>query len=248
MNMATAAAADCKLDENLQGRVRKKKKNLLPGSAVVLRVAPPPPPVHNFDLEACCANCSNCYLGLSCERAGKVASPPPDLPEKRAEKPPPVIPEKKPNNLFIANNLSSVSNSNWNRGNECSEGPMLSGCSSFSKWPRRQRKKAVVCAIGGLCFLIGLAVPLMFRQFYSSSSGSEGQRTFPFGPAGTAQRHQRILPHFEKDDYKVDSVLNDLFISVKTTKKYHHPRLVILLETWVSLVKSQVNRDLVQIY
>ena len=43
------------------------------------------------------------------------------------------------------------------------------------------------------------------------------------------------------DDYKLDAVLSDLFISVKTTKKYHHPRLVILLETWVTLVKSQAR-------
>ena len=41
-------------------------------------------------------------------------------------------------------------------------------------------------------------------------------------------------------DYKLDGVLKDLFISVKTTRRFHHPRLVIILETWASLVKSQV--------
>ena len=30
--------------------------------------------------------------------------------------------------------------------------------------------------------------------------------------------------------------LSQVFISVKTTSRYHYPRLVILLETWASLV------------
>ena len=38
-----------------------------------------------------------------------------------------------------------------------------------------------------------------------------------------------------------DRTLDDVFISVKTTKKYHYPRVIIQLETWVSLVKSQVS-------
>ena len=34
--------------------------------------------------------------------------------------------------------------------------------------------------------------------------------------------------------------LDNVFISVKTTKKYHYPRLIIQLETWVSLARAQV--------
>jgi len=33
-------------------------------------------------------------------------------------------------------------------------------------------------------------------------------------------------------------VLSQLYISIKTTSRYHYPRLVILLETWVNLVKD----------
>ena len=33
---------------------------------------------------------------------------------------------------------------------------------------------------------------------------------------------------------------NQLFVTVKTTQRYHYPRLVILLETWASLLKNQV--------
>jgi len=33
----------------------------------------------------------------------------------------------------------------------------------------------------------------------------------------------------------------DLFIAVKTTKKYHRSRLELLLQTWVSQAKEQVS-------
>ena len=33
-------------------------------------------------------------------------------------------------------------------------------------------------------------------------------------------------------------VISQVYISVKTTSRYHYPRLVILLETWVNLVKD----------
>ena len=94
--------------------------------------------------------------------------------------------------------------------------------------PKRHRRKAVVCLVGGLCFLFGLAVPFMFGRSLGGAQGNSRSRL----------RSSSIL----LDDYKLDGVLSDLFISVKTTKKYHHPRLVILLETWVTLVKSQARR------
>ena len=34
------------------------------------------------------------------------------------------------------------------------------------------------------------------------------------------------------------STLKQVYITIKTTQKYHYPRLVILLETWVSLVRD----------
>ena len=34
------------------------------------------------------------------------------------------------------------------------------------------------------------------------------------------------------------SILQQVYISIKTTEKYHYPRLVILLETWVSQVRE----------
>lgn len=37
------------------------------------------------------------------------------------------------------------------------------------------------------------------------------------------------------------TTLEDIFISVKTTKHYHRRRLPIILKTWFQLAKSQVN-------
>jgi hypothetical protein len=35
--------------------------------------------------------------------------------------------------------------------------------------------------------------------------------------------------------------LDDIFISVKTTKKYHHTRLRLIIETWFQLARDQVS-------
>lgn len=37
--------------------------------------------------------------------------------------------------------------------------------------------------------------------------------------------------------------LKDIFIAVKTTKKYHRTRLELLIETWISEAKEQVRID-----
>ena len=45
----------------------------------------------------------------------------------------------------------------------------------------------------------------------------------------------------QRDRYKtIDTSLSDIFISVKTTKKFHSTRLDIILKTWFNLAKEQV--------
>lgn len=39
--------------------------------------------------------------------------------------------------------------------------------------------------------------------------------------------------------------LNDVFISVKTTKHYHHSRLPAIIDTWFQFAKNQVRENLV---
>lgn len=196
---------------------RKKKKKILPGSAVILRLPPPPPPASG------CASCSNCYLGHSC-----CHQPLPEFPSKSHDCPPTPPPHlqpqtKKVNNIELQN-VYLVDN-DLNSKDPCRKSSSMSPQYWLPRLPKRHRRKAVVCLIGGLCFLFGLAVPFLFGKSLSGAQGNPRSRTRPSGA--------------HLDDYKLDAVLSDLFISVKTTKKYHHPRLVILLETWVTLVKSQ---------
>lgn len=141
--------------------------------------------------------------------------------------PPPPLPEKKLNNLYLANNLNNGDFKEKSLGFDQDTSSMLpSFCPP--RLPRRYSKRAVICLVGALCFILGLAIPFVFRHFGSGRT---------FGDFGRPLKSDGA-PF--SDDYKLDAVLSDLFISVKTTQKYHHPRLVILLETWVSLVKSQV--------
>ncbi|TRY68616.1 hypothetical protein TCAL_03222 [Tigriopus californicus] len=91
---------------------------------------------------------------------------------------------------------------------------------------RRHKQKLAVITICSLCFTLGIVIPLLI-QFFSPGSQT---KSVPRVPYSSRNRNK---------DFHLDSVLTDLFISVKTTKKYHHPRLVILLETWASLVKHQ---------
>ena len=114
-----------------------------------------------------------------------------------------------------------------NSKDSCRKSSSMSPQHWLPRLPKRHRRKALVCLIGCLSFLFGLAVPFLFAK-------SVG------GPRGSL-RSRKSSSNVNLDDYKLDGVLSDLFISVKTTKKYHHPRLVILLETWVTLVKSQAR-------
>lgn len=47
------------------------------------------------------------------------------------------------------------------------------------------------------------------------------------------------LPDFRSRD---PLELKDIFIAVKTTRKYHRSRLELLIQTWVSQAKEQVRR------
>lgn len=115
------------------------------------------------------------------------------------------------------------------------ESAVSSDMTSF-RWPSRKLKKPlVIAALAGACFLLGLAVPFLIKSLQGGGGSGRARTVYdlhlPRSPSFVGRGIGRDF----------DSVLKDLFISVKTTKKYHHPRLVILLETWVSLVKGQVS-------
>ena len=158
-----------------------------------------------------------------------------------------------PNNLKSNNNNNAVASEFAVRGGGGGEQDMsllvrlLLPLVPKTPLSRRARRRLAAGTLGLACFLIGVAVAVIFigghsksrSQSVSDSSGAK--RTFPLQSRPIPFRRDKSWSSSSDDQihFPHADVLKDLFISVKTTKKYHHPRLVILLETWVSLVKSQ---------
>ena len=87
--------------------------------------------------------------------------------------------------------------------------------------------------IAGAALLVILTV-ILTSSIASVHRPSAGQSSI---------RHQLPLSQLYSPPYyqSVTHILeNQLFVSVKTTQRYHYPRLVILLETWAALLKNQV--------
>jgi len=96
-------------------------------------------------------------------------------------------------------------------------------------WRRFDCRILAAVIIATVCFLIGLAIPFIIHS--SENRAPKIQLTPHSNPI---QLNNPIQMDYSK-------TLNDVFITVKTTQQFHYPRLVILLETWVSLVKNQVE-------
>ena len=107
---------------------------------------------------------------------------------------------------------------------------------------RRCRKKVLALIVALICFLFGVIVTVMFKELLKESkSGPNHFNNHPIMHFNERHKSGPRTNQSMKTNPNIDGVLKDLFISVKTTKRYHHPRLVILLETWASLVASQVR-------
>ena len=101
------------------------------------------------------------------------------------------------------------------------------------RWPKLKRTKCLMGLVGLLCFVIGLALPFIFLNRNTNTISATN------GPLNRFLVPQRPLIPIQ---HKIrNNTLEDVFISVKTTRKYHYPRLIIQLETWVSLVRRQVS-------
>jgi len=120
--------------------------------------------------------------------------------------------------------------------------------------PHRSKKRILlVCLLVLLVFVLATSLPFLvshlrpaaqpvtflpLQNVYHQIYGEETRhlqaghnKRQPVFPHNNHRENQRFLSN--------NSILNQIYISIKTTQKYHYPRLVILLETWVSLVKEQ---------
>lgn len=75
---------------------------------------------------------------------------------------------------------------------------------------------------------------LLLKKLQSSSSLSSSSLTTSQSQVSALRFNQNIRP----------TTLNDIFISVKTTEKFHESRLKIVLDTWFQYAKEQVNINL----
>ena len=96
-----------------------------------------------------------------------------------------------------------------------------------------KKKLTLIGAVAVIFFLFGVAI-----QFLSNVEDSSSySKSYYAGLTG-------MKPHYVKkgstSGTNSKNILNNLFISVKTTQRYHYPRVIVQLETWASLVKEQV--------
>lgn len=73
---------------------------------------------------------------------------------------------------------------------------------------------------------------------HSPIGGTDSRRVLEGGPLPGGKVGQFSGPRDKLDP-------KDIFIAVKTTRKYHKSRLELLIQTWVSQAKEQVRRPLV---
>ena len=98
---------------------------------------------------------------------------------------------------------------------------------NMTRLPKLRTKFLCVVLITFLMVMVGLCLTYLFVKVNNQQQQSRRPVVRP-----------RPLIH---QPHQVNNrTLQDVFISVKTTKKYHYPRLIIQLETWASLVRSQV--------
>ena len=126
------------------------------------------------------------------------------------------------NNVFVT--MRNFENRNFKKS-----------CFRFFSSRRGIKKLTVFLAVGAVCFVLGVALPFMICKIGNAAGGQESI------PEPEGLRSRPVPKKLENVVSEMENVLSNVLITVKTTHNYHYPRVVILLETWVSLVRSQVS-------
>lgn len=115
---------------------------------------------------------------------------------------------------------------------------------------RTVRRYLLLCSGVIIVFILGSTVPFLWDRLKLSSSEpavieSQNQQYLPpylYRNNLFIKQRQISEPKLENLNLSIGPLkgfLDNIFVSVKTTKKYHYPRLIILLETWVALIPDQ---------
>lgn len=96
-----------------------------------------------------------------------------------------------------------------------------------------------ICAFVGLASLVSLVygVVRLQKSYSSTDDDLRSKRS-----ASVLKNNQESLfrPALHKVNSRKFAGLDDVFISVKTSKKFHSTRLKIILETWFNLAPNKV--------
>lgn len=121
-------------------------------------------------------------------------------------------------------------------------------------------------ASSALCAIVLLLIPTLqtpqqqgeLPRPLPHNRPARGDNTTGYKGASNAKHSRVIGLPFPRDKSQRDSIgaeilssqskeplgLKDIFIAVKTTRKYHKSRLELLFQTWVSQAKEQVGHTL----
>ena len=112
---------------------------------------------------------------------------------------------------------------------------MLDHLVMFIKRPRSKKKILLWCLSVILIFTFATSLPFIVEKLQQPSSVTQ------ISPLSSIYHHFHSSVHHARPSSSSDnSLLGQVFISVKTTSQYHYPRLVILMETWISQAKDAV--------
>ena len=118
------------------------------------------------------------------------------------------------------------------------ETSQLSYLNMLLKPPRSKRRILIFCSLVVIIFTVASSLPFLVDSLRASPGPAVTSVSFiPIHNVVQIFRSRQEASYTRRvEDGPASSILSQVFISIKTTSKYHYPRLVILLETWVSLV------------
>ena len=113
-----------------------------------------------------------------------------------------------------------------------------------SMWTLRRRRWVVLGLLATIIFVTAACLPFLVDRIrgHKNSSTPPSPFSHPLPRVPSLWAAQQSLPRpRQKLDAKLigNPLLQELFLSVKTTERFHYPRLVVILETWGSLAKEQ---------
>ena len=122
------------------------------------------------------------------------------------------------------------------------------GCEGENMWSLRGRRRRwfAFLLLAAILFITATSLPFLVDRLRKSKPSSTPSILAPPLPRVPTLWAKQSLPLHTSRRQKLGAklvgspLLQELFLSVKTTQRFHYPRLVIILETWGSLAKEQI--------